>query len=350
MTPLLQIDELRTEFDTEDGTIRAVDGVNLSILPGEILGLVGESGCGKTVTGLSVLGLIQPPGRVAAGRILFEGEDLLTLPPSKMSSVRGASIGMIFQQPKTCLDPLMRIGAQVADILIRRDGQTRRAAWSRAIELLAAVGIPSPEIKALAYPHQISGGQAQRVMIAIALALRPRLLIADEPTTALDVTVQAQVLNLLQKRCRETGTALILITHDLGVVAQMADRVAVMYAGQIVEESPVGELFACPGHPYTQGLLRAIPVLGGRQPRLAEIGGIVPTQIGATQACRFAPRCEVRTQLGLGICTTAEPALGSQSVRHQVRCWAAAANAHPVKADDPPSARPVSASSGARLS
>lgn len=317
--PLLDIRGLRTHFTTPEGVVRAVDGVDLSIAPGEILGVVGESGCGKTVTALSVMGLIERPGEIVGGSIMFDGRDLRTLSRSAITEIRGSEIGMIFQQPKVSLNPVIRIGKQIAEQLIRRRGVPRRAAWAEAVNLLAAVGIPAPEARASSYPHELSGGQAQRVMIAIALSLHPRLLIADEPTTAVDVTVQAQILRLLRDRCRALSTALILVTHDLGVIAQVADRVVVMYAGQVVENAPVRELFANPRHPYTRGLMRSIPRLGHLTARLAEIPGKVPGLIAPIQGCRFAPRCADRAP-AMPRCVTEPPPLFKDGHR-AARCW-----------------------------
>jgi oligopeptide/dipeptide ABC transporter ATP-binding protein len=317
--PLLDIRGLRTHFATPEGVVRAVDGVDLAVAPGEILGVVGESGCGKTVTALSVMGLSEPPGRIIGGSIMFAGRDLRTLSRSALAGIRGSEIGMIFQQPKVSLNPVIRIGKQIAEQLIRRRGMPRRAAWAEAVELLAAVGIPAPEARASSYPHELSGGQAQRVMIAIALSLHPRLLIADEPTTAVDVTVQAQILRLLRDRCRAAATALILVTHDLGVIAQVADRVAVMYAGQVVEDAPVRDLFASPRHPYTRGLMASIPRLGRLTARLAEIPGKVPGLIAPIQGCRFAPRCADRAP-AMPRCVAEPPPLFAGGGR-AVRCW-----------------------------
>jgi oligopeptide/dipeptide ABC transporter ATP-binding protein len=315
MPHLLEITGLRTHFDTPEGVVRAVDGVDLGIDEGEILGIVGESGCGKTVTALSVMGLVDKPGRIVAGRIDFAGRDLRALSPAAMTAVRGGEIAMIFQQPKVSLNPVIRIGRQIAEQLIRRGVMGERAAGAEALRLLESVGIPGAAAKLLAYPHELSGGQAQRVMIAIALALQPRLLIADEPTTAVDVTVQAQIMRVLRERCRDLGTALILVTHDLGLVAQVADRVAVMYAGHVVEQAPVAELFAAPAHPYTRGLLRSIPRLGQRRERLWEIAGRVPSLIAPMAGCRFASRCGDR----LPRCLAEAPAVSG--TRHQARCW-----------------------------
>ncbi len=318
---LLSIEALRTEFPTTAGRIRAVNGLDLAIRRGEIVGLVGKSGCGKTVTALSVLGLVDRPGRVVGGQIKFGDIDLLSLPRGRMAQLRGEEIAMIFQQPRGSLNPVMRIGAQIAEQFIRRRGTGRTEAWARAVALLRAVGIPAPEARARAYPHEISGGQAQRVMIAIALALEPQLLIADEPTTALDVTVQAQVLALLRERCRALDTALMLVTHDLGVVAQLADRVAVMYAGHIVEEAPVAALFANPMHPYSRGLLAAIPRPGEVRDRLVEMPG---TAAGSgAPGCRFASRCAEKARVGPRRCENEPPPLVPRAEGGAVRCWAA---------------------------
>jgi oligopeptide/dipeptide ABC transporter ATP-binding protein len=314
---LLTVEGLRVLFDTVDGSVRAVDGVDFNLAPGEVLALVGESGSGKTVTGLSLLRMIDPPGQIVAGRILFEGRDLLSASEREVREVRGASISMIFQQPKMCLNPVIRIGSQIAEPLMRA-GMDSLAAEREAIALLAAVRIPAPERKARAYPHELSGGQAQRVMIAIALALRPRLLIADEPTTALDVTIQADVLALLQMRCRDLGTAMILITHDLGVVAQIADRVAVMYAGRIVEQGSVQAIFDTPRHPYTRGLLRSLPIAGARVARLVEIPGSPSSAMGMAKGCAFEARCGER----MAKCQEMPPLFDLPSGQKS-RCWMA---------------------------
>ncbi|SEC89069.1 peptide/nickel transport system ATP-binding protein [Rhizobiales bacterium GAS191] len=323
MTPLLDIDRLKTHFFTPDGVVRAVDGVAFELAPGEILGLVGESGCGKTITALSVMRLIDRPGRIVEGSIRFDGRDLAGLSADEMAAIRGDEIAMIFQQPKGSLNPVIRVGWQIAEQFRRRRGMDRKNAWREAVAMLATVGIPAPDQKALAYPHELSGGQAQRVMIAIALALQPRLMIADEPTTALDVTVQAQILNLLRERCKDIGTSLILVTHDLGVIAQIADRVAVMYAGQIVEQAPVGALFAHPKHPYTRGLIDSIPRLGTRKPRLVEIPGVIPSMAGTIAGCRFASRCSARVEHKLERCEIEAPSLVAQGAGRAVRCWLA---------------------------
>jgi oligopeptide/dipeptide ABC transporter ATP-binding protein len=321
LTPLLDIEGLETHFFTPEGVVRAVDGVAFGLAPGEILGLVGESGCGKTITALSIMRLIDRPGRIVAGSIRFDGRDLAALSADAMAAIRGDEIAMIFQQPKGSLNPVIRVGWQIAEQFRRRRGMDRKRAWREAVAMLAAVGIPAPDAKALCYPHELSGGQAQRVMIAIALALQPRLLIADEPTTALDVTVQAQILTLLRDRCRDLGTSLILVTHDLGVIAQVADRVAVMYAGQIVEQAPVDALFASPEHPYTRGLIDSIPRLGALKPRLVEIPGSVANMSGTAAGCRFAPRCSARVAHKLARCEIEAPSLVMRGSGRAVRCW-----------------------------
>jgi oligopeptide/dipeptide ABC transporter ATP-binding protein len=319
--PLLEVKNLKTYFYTEDGVVRAVDGVNFEVYPGEVLGLVGESGCGKSVTSLSIMRLISKPGRVDAGEILLDGENLLDLPESEMIKVRGNRISMIFQQPQTALNPVFKVGDQLAEVLDVHQDLGKEAGWKRAVALLKMVGVPDPERRAEAYPHELSGGMAQRVMIAMALACVPELLVADEPTTALDVTIQAQILDLMRDLRREMGTAVILITHDLGVVAEMADRVAVMYAGEIVEQTDVNSLFDEPLHPYTQGLIGSIPVLGQLKERLAVIPGSVPNLVNLPEGCRFAPRCQGRFKYSLNICTEIKPELEEVKPGHQVRCW-----------------------------
>ncbi|WP_454854518.1 ABC transporter ATP-binding protein [Rhizobium binxianense] len=321
--PLLDVRGLQTQFGTGRNMVNAVQGVDLQIGAGEILGLVGESGSGKSVLALSILRLIQSPGRIAGGSVVFDGKDVLAMSSLELSAWRGRDIGIIFQQPQSCLNPVKRIGWQVAEPLRQQERLSRRAAWDKAVMLLRSVGIPAPEEKALAYPHQLSGGQAQRVMIAIALALRPRLLIADEPTTALDVTIQAQILELLRDSCRDFGTSLMLVTHDLGVVARLADRVAVMYAGRIVEEGPVAAMLTAPGHPYARGLLDAAPRLGQMTgQRLRDIPGSIPDLSQPMPGCAFAPRCERRASLGLTTCLGELPPFIPIAERHAARCWA----------------------------
>ncbi len=319
--PLLEIKNLKTYFYTEDGTVHAVDGVDFEVYPGEVMGLVGESGCGKSVTSLSVMRLISHPGRIVDGEILFEGKDLAKAPESEMINVRGNRISMIFQQPQTALNPAFRVGEQIAEVLSVHQGMNAEAGCQRATELLRMVGIPEPERRADAYPHELSGGMAQRVMIAMALACVPDLLIADEPTTALDVTIQAQILDLMRNLRQEIGTAIILITHDLGVVAEMCERVAVMYAGRIVEQTDVTRLFATPLHPYTQGLIGSIPVLGKLKDRLDVIPGAVPNLVNLPSGCRFAPRCRARLEHKLTLCMEKEPDLVEYESGHIVRCW-----------------------------
>src|SRR3954464_13738407 len=299
--PLLQVADLKTWFFTRDGVVRAVDGVSFHVMPGETLAIVGESGCGKSVTALSILRLVPaPPGRIVSGRIHLAGRDLLGLSEGEMRQVRGNDISMIFQEPMTSLNPVLTIGRQIAETLILHQGMDRKAAFARAVEALRLVHIPEPERRIQQYPHQLSGGMRQRVMIAMALACNPKLLIADEPTTALDVTIQAQILDLMRGLKEKTGAAIVLITHDLGVVAEMAQRVVVMYAGRKVEEAPVEEIFARPMHPYTRGLLGAMPKLGSSldandRGRLAEISGLVPSLRKPIIGCAFAGRCPMAT-------------------------------------------------------
>jgi oligopeptide/dipeptide ABC transporter ATP-binding protein len=319
--PLLEVKGLRTSFYTRDGTVRAVDGIDFHVDRGEVLGLVGESGCGKSVTSLSILRLIAKPGRIEAGEILFDGRNLLTLDADAMRKIRGEQIAMIFQQPTSSLNPVWDVGRQIAEVLeIHRD-MKGSAARDRALELLKMVGIPDPERRLRAYPHELSGGMAQRVMIAMALACEPDLLIADEPTTALDVTIQAQILDLMRHLREETGSAIILITHDLGVVAEMCDRVAVMYAGEIVEETDVRTLFRDPKHPYTRGLIGSIPVVGVIRDELAVIPGNVPNLIDLPPYCRFAPRCVARVEANLARCTAEHPDLRTVEPDHVTRCF-----------------------------
>jgi peptide/nickel transport system ATP-binding protein len=324
--PLLDVQELKTYFFTRDGVVRAVDGVSFSVQRGETLAVVGESGCGKSVTSLSILRLIaSPPGRTVGGRVIFEGRDLLELPEEEMRKVRGDAISMIFQEPMTSLNPVLTIGHQIAEALVLHRGLSREDADARAVEMLRLVRMPEPERRIGQYPHQLSGGMRQRVMIAMALACEPRLLIADEPTTALDVTIQAQILDLMRELKARTGAAIMLITHDLGVVAEMAQRVIVMYAGRKVEEACVVDLFARPRHPYTRGLLDSIPKLGAASRaregtasgRLAEIAGSVPSLVDAIVGCAFAPRCAYATPR----CKTDYPPLEEKVPGHWAACW-----------------------------
>lgn len=318
---LLEVSNLKTYFFTEDGVVKAVDGVDFFIRRGEVLGLVGESGCGKSVTSLSIMRLIGSPGKIVEGQIYFEGKDLVKIPETELVHIRGNRISMIFQQPQSSLNPVFKVGDQVAEVLQIHQQMSKEQAWDKAVDLLRQVGIPDPEKKAHAYPHEMSGGQAQRVMIAMALALNPQLLIADEPTTALDVTIQAQILDLMRALRSELNTAVILITHDLGVIAEMADRVAVMYAGRIVEQTDVQTLFARPLHPYTRGLINSIPILGKVKERLEVIPGTVPNLVNLPPGCRFASRCQARVQYGLEICNRVEPELIIIQGDHAVRCW-----------------------------
>lgn len=319
--PLLEVKNLKTHFFTEDGVVHAVDGVDFVIYPGEILGLVGESGCGKSVTSLSIMRLVSQPGKILEGEIKLDGADLLKLTDEEMMKVRGNRISMIFQQPQTALNPVFKVGDQIAEVLSIHQDFGKEAGLKRAVELLKMVGIPEPERRAQAFPHELSGGMAQRVMIAMGLACVPELLIADEPTTALDVTIQAQILDLMLDLREKMGTSVLLITHDLGVIAEMAERVAVMYAGEIVEQADVVELFDQPLHPYTQGLIGSIPVLGKLKERLDVIPGNVPNLIDPPNGCRFAPRCAARVQHGLNICGQVDPALVEVRPGHLVRCW-----------------------------
>jgi peptide/nickel transport system ATP-binding protein len=320
--PILRIDDLRTHFFTREGTVRAVDGVSYSLGKGETLGVVGESGCGKSITALSIMRLVpMPPGRIVGGEITFDGQNLLDLSEAEMRMLRGNRISMIFQEPMTSLNPVMRIGKQLAETLMLHQGHSRRKALARAVEMLSLVRISEPERRAREYPHQLSGGMRQRVMIAMALSCNPQVLIADEPTTALDVTIQAQILDLIQDLKNQLGTAVILITHDLAVVAETAQRVVVMYAGRKIEEAPVSDLFARPLHPYTRGLMAAIPsrdatTSGGRS-RLAEIPGFVPALGSPPAGCGFAPRCPHADDL----CYRERPPINVAYDEHLVACW-----------------------------
>jgi peptide/nickel transport system ATP-binding protein len=318
--PLLDIRDLRTWFRTDDGMVRAVDGVSLSIDAGETLAVVGESGCGKTVTARSVLQLIDmPPGRFEGGEIRWRGKNLIGLSPAEMDRIRAREIGMVFQEPMTSLNPVYSVGAQICESLRAHENLSRKAAMAAAVEMLSLVQIPNPQRRVDDYPHQFSGGMRQRVMIAMALACKPALLIADEPTTALDVTIQAQILDLLEDMKARFGMAIMLITHAMGVVAENAQRVAVMYAGKVVEEAPVEALFAHPRHPYTQGLIRSIPRVDAQavgRTRLEQIPGSVPSLLDPPPGCRFAARC----QYAMDACRAAEPPLHEAAPGHKVAC------------------------------
>jgi peptide/nickel transport system ATP-binding protein len=317
---LLEIRGLKVQFATDDGMVRAVDGVDLSVDRGETLGVVGESGCGKTVTAMSVLKLIaMPPGRIVDGQILWRGRDLVPLGPRDMQKIRSKEIAIVFQEPMTSLNPVYTVGDQIAEVIRLHEGLGKRAALARTVEMLRLVHIPNPERRICDYPHQFSGGMRQRVMIAMALSCNPALLIADEPTTALDVTIQAQILDLLAEMKSRLGMAVMLITHAMGVVAETAQRVVVMYAGKVVEEAPVRELFAHPRHPYTQGLIRSIPRIdtaATRKPRLEAIAGVVPSLCEPPPGCRFAPRCRFAS----AICREAIPPLREVAPGHKVAC------------------------------
>jgi oligopeptide/dipeptide ABC transporter ATP-binding protein len=316
---LLEVRDLRTYFNTDKGTARSVDGVSFTLDKGEVLGIVGESGCGKSVTSLSIMRLVpQPPGHIMPGSsIRFRDEEIVAAPEKRMREIRGNDIAMIFQEPMTSLNPVFPIGEQIAEALRLHRGMSKAKARAAAIDMLRLVGIPDPDARVDHYPHQLSGGQRQRVMIAIALSCEPDLLIADEPTTALDVTIQAQILELLADLRNRLGMAIMLITHDLGVVAEVCDRVVVMYAGQVVEEGPVAEIFRNPRHPYTQGLMQAIPRLGRRAERLAVIPGMVPAAINWPIGCRFHARCPY----GFDVCVNEQPGLFAINTQHTSRCW-----------------------------
>jgi peptide/nickel transport system ATP-binding protein len=318
MSRLLDVRDLKLSFAVEGGEARVVDGVSFTLEPGRTLGIVGESGCGKTVTALSIMGLVpRPPGRIAGGEIWFDGVDLLKLSADEMRELRGNQISMIFQEPMTSLNPVFTIGEQIVEGILRHQPMSRKAAKQRAVEMLKRVRIPSPERRFDDYPHRLSGGMRQRAMIAMALACKPKLLIADEPTTALDVTIQAQILELMRTLREETGTAIILITHDLGVVAELADDVLVMYAGRIAEQASVAVLFAEPQHPYTIGLLGSIPKLHLEQQRLVAIEGQVPNPMAAVAGCQFHPRCPFADEQ----CRRTQPPLTDQGPGHQAACW-----------------------------
>jgi oligopeptide/dipeptide ABC transporter ATP-binding protein len=322
--PILEVDNLRTHFFTAAGVLPAVDGVSYSVAAGETLGVVGESGCGKSVTALSILRLVSsPPGRIVEGAVRFQGTNLLELSEREMEAIRGNHISMIFQEPMTSLNPLQTAGRQISEAIVLHRGLSRRDAMDKAVDMLRRVHIPEPERRAEAYPHQLSGGMRQRVMIAMALSCNPQVLIADEPTTALDVTIQAQILDLMRELRQTLGTAMILITHDMGVVAENADRVVVMYAGRKVEEAPVDDLFERPAHPYTRGLLASIPHLDAAsrtspsRTRLNEIKGMVPVLSRLPRGCAFAPRCSFASDR----CRTEFPPLSTLRDGHLVACW-----------------------------
>jgi oligopeptide/dipeptide ABC transporter ATP-binding protein len=325
MKPLLTIRDLCTRFHTLDGIVNAVDGVNMEVFPGETLGLVGESGCGKSVTALSVLQLLRCPPAEILGHIVFEGMDLLGLHREGMRKIRGNSISMIFQEPMTSLNPVLTIGEQIAEAIVLHQGTSHQEAWQRAVEMLRMVQIPEPAARARDYPHKLSGGMRQRAMIAMALSCNPQLLLADEPTTALDVTIQAQIMNLMARLKKQFETSIVLITHDLGLIAQMATRVIVMYAGRVVEEAPVRALFKDPRHPYTKGLLGSLPVIGRKIQAghrfLKEIPGVVPSPVMRIQGCRFNPRCPKVME----ICSKEEPPMIQLGENRRVSCWLEAA-------------------------
>ncbi|MDX2109743.1 MAG: ABC transporter ATP-binding protein [Verrucomicrobiota bacterium] len=317
-TPLLEVRNLVTGFDTDAGRVIAVDGVSFSIRPSQTIGLVGESGCGKSVSALSIMRLLpQPSGKILGGEILFKGTNLVTLPPEKMQKIRGAQIGMIFQEPMTALNPVHRIGRQLSEVFLLHEDISKKEAWERSVEMLQKVGIPSPEIRVSEYPHQLSGGMRQRVVIAMALACKPSLVIADEPTTALDVTIQAQILELMKSLQEEMGMSILLITHDLGVIAETCDEVVVMYAGRIAEHGPVEAIFENPKHPYTKGLLESIPRLENeRKVRLRTIEGSVPSLLELPTGCRFQNRCPYKVE----VCASVQPPLDTIETNHHVAC------------------------------
>ena len=328
---LLRVENLKTYFFTEDGVVKAVDGVSLRLNRGETLGVVGESGCGKSVTSMSIMRLIADPGRIVEGEMRLRGLDMVALSEEEMRFIRGNRVSMIFQQPTSCLNPVFRVGDQISEALMIHRNYTKQQGRQRAIELLTMVGIPSAKTRVDSYPHEMSGGMCQRVMIAMALSCEPELLIADEPTTALDVTIQAQILELMRDLRDRFNTGIMLITHDLGIIAELADNVSVMYAGKVVEEAPVNELFESPKHPYTQGLLASIPVLGEVKDKLAVIPGSVPSLRNLPPGCRFAGRCPYV----MDICRTEEPGLLKISDKRTARCWLYADDAK-GQTDKPP--------------
>lgn len=315
--PLMAVKDLRTYFFTDEGVVKAVDGVDFRIEQGETLGIVGESGCGKSVAALSILRLLPAPGKIIGGEIILNGEDILKYSQKQMRAIRGNDISMIFQEPMTSLNPVHRVGKQIAEAIMLHQAKNKREAYRQAEEMLRKVGIPIPEKRIHDFPHQMSGGMRQRVMIAMALSCNPKLLIADEPTTALDVTIEAQILELMKELKREFGTAIILISHDLGVIAEMADKVAVMYTGKIVEHTDVYSLFKRPLHPYTLGLMNSIPRLTGKKKRLEAIRGMVPSPHNIPDGCSFHPRCKFADDR----CRETEPEIEEVEVGHLVRCW-----------------------------
>ncbi|MEH6475877.1 MAG: ABC transporter ATP-binding protein [Sneathiella sp.] len=322
MAPLLSVKNLLVEFKTRAGIAKVLNNVSLDVHSGEILGVVGESGCGKSMTALSIMGLVpSPPGKVAGGIIELNGEDLLAASNKRLHQMRGKEISMIFQEPMTSLNPVFKVGHQIAEAILLHEKTTKSLAWERSVKMLDRVGIPEAAIRANSYPHEMSGGMRQRVMIAIALACNPKLLIADEPTTALDVTVQAQIFDLLRELQRETGTAIIMITHDMGAISELADRVAVMYAGHIIETGDTKDILSKPQHPYTRGLIACVPHLeenpSEERPYLAEIPGVVPPLTDLGKGCTFAPRCDFRTDE----CTGSQPSLSKISDLHSVSCF-----------------------------
>ena len=319
-TPLLRIKELRTHFYSEAGVAKAVDGVSFSVCHGETLGIVGESGCGKSVTALSIMRLVPcPPGKINSGEVLFDGQSLLDLSKAEMRKIRGSKISMIFQEPMTSLNPVFRIGNQISEGIRLHQGLSKREAYDKSVEMLQMVGIASPEKRVRDYPHQMSGGMRQRVMIAMAISCRPKLMIADEPTTALDVTIQAQILDIMRKLKEETGTSIILITHNMGVIAEMAQKIIIMYAGKVMERATVEDLFDNPRHPYTESLLRSIPRLDqlGEKKKLHVIPGIVPSLLNVPEWCKFNDRCEK----SFSRCAKEEPPLFELASGHRCRCW-----------------------------
>ncbi len=330
---LLEVVDLRTHFATADGLVRAVDGVSLRIRPGKTLGVVGESGCGKSITALSIMRLIERPGRIVSGSITFDGQDLLRLPEDEMRNIRGNEISMIFQEPMTSLNPVYTCGDQIAEAVSRHGSLTQREAAARAVEMLEQVGIPDAKRRAGEHPHQLSGGMRQRVMIAMALSTNPQLLIADEPTTALDVTIQAQILELMKALRERNGMAIMLITHDLGVVAEMSDDVSVMYAGKVVESSDAITVYDRPHHPYTKGLLASIPRMGARRERLDVIKGVVPNPLNLPSGCLFKRRCPY----AMPICDNAPP-LRLVAEGHVSRCWLAPDGGRPELGEAPSAA------------